>query len=48
MLWKCNCFGKALILENEEEKRRALEKFVDRFSLDYERGRLQEIDKLFN
>lgn len=41
-------FGKARILEDEVEKRRALEKLAERYSPDHEEGRLQEIDKLFN
>ncbi len=41
-------FGKAHILNNDEEKRRALEKLAERYSPDHEQGRLQEIDKLFN
>jgi len=38
-------FGKARILEDEAEKRSALEKLAARYSPDYEQGRLQEIDK---
>lgn len=41
-------FGKARILEDEAEKRAALEKLAERYSPDQEQGRLQEIDKLFN
>jgi nitroimidazol reductase NimA-like FMN-containing flavoprotein (pyridoxamine 5'-phosphate oxidase superfamily) len=40
-------FGKARILEDEAEKRSALEKLAARYSPDHEQGRLQEIDKLF-
>ncbi len=38
-------FGKARILEDEAEKRAALEKLAARYSPDHEQGRLQEIDK---
>jgi len=38
-------FGKARILEDEAEKRSALEKLAARYSPDYEQGRLREIDK---
>ena len=41
-------FGRARILENEAEKRNALEKLAARYSPDHEQGRLQEIDKLIN
>lgn len=40
-------FGKARILEDEAEKRAALEKLAERYSPEQEQGRLQEIDKLF-
>lgn len=40
-------FGKARILEEETEKRAALEKLAAKYSPDHEAGRLQEIDKLF-
>lgn len=40
-------FGKARILDNENEKRKALEILAAKYSPDYEQGRLQEIDKLF-
>lgn len=40
-------FGKARILEEETEKRAALEKLAAKYSPDHEVGRLQEIDKLF-
>lgn len=41
-------FGKARILEDEVEKRSALEILVARYSPDHEQGRLQEIEKHFN
>lgn len=40
-------FGKAHVINNDEEKRRALEKLAERYSPDHEQGRLQEIDKSF-
>lgn len=40
-------FGNARILEEENEKRNALEKLAARYSPDHEQGRLQEIDRLF-
>ncbi|NWJ49192.1 MAG: pyridoxamine 5'-phosphate oxidase family protein [Chloroflexi bacterium] len=40
-------FGKARILEDEVEKRSALEILAARYSPDHEQGRLQEIDDLF-
>ena len=40
-------FGKARILEDETEKRIALELLAARYSPDHEQGRLAEIDKLF-
>jgi nitroimidazol reductase NimA-like FMN-containing flavoprotein (pyridoxamine 5'-phosphate oxidase superfamily) len=41
-------FGKARILEDEAEKRSALEILAARYSPDHEQGRLQEIEKEFN
>lgn len=41
-------FGIARVLENEVEKREALEKLSERYSPDHKQGRLHEIDKLFN
>ena len=41
-------FGKARILEEETEKRSALEILAARYSPDHEQGRLQEIEKQFN
>lgn len=41
-------FGRARILNDEGEKRSALETLAAKYSPDYEQGRLQEIDKLFN
>lgn len=41
-------FGKASILEDEVEKRNALEILAARYSPDQEQGRLQEIDREFN
>lgn len=38
-------FGKARILDDENEKHRALEILGAKYSPDYEQGRLQEIDK---
>lgn len=38
-------FGKARVLEDETEKRAALEKLAARYSPDQEQGRLQEIDR---
>lgn len=38
-------FGKARILEDEAEKRNALEILAARYSPDHEQGRLQEIEK---
>jgi nitroimidazol reductase NimA-like FMN-containing flavoprotein (pyridoxamine 5'-phosphate oxidase superfamily) len=40
-------FGKARILEEETEKRSALEKLAERYSPNHEQERLQEIDKAF-
>lgn len=40
-------FGKAHVINNDEEKRRALEKLAERYSPDHEQGRLQEIEKSF-
>lgn len=40
-------FGKIRILEDETEKRIALETLAAKYSPAYEEGRLQEIDKLF-
>lgn len=40
-------FGKARVLDNEDEKRSALEMLAARYSPDHEQGRLQEIDKQF-
>ena len=40
-------FGKVRILEDEVEKRNALEKLAAKYSPDHEQGRLQEIDKQF-
>jgi nitroimidazol reductase NimA-like FMN-containing flavoprotein (pyridoxamine 5'-phosphate oxidase superfamily) len=41
-------FGKARILENETEKRKAMEILAEKYSPNHEKGRLVEIDKLFN
>lgn len=41
-------FGKAHILNNEEEKRKALEILAERFTPDNEKGRLNAIDKWFD
>jgi len=41
-------FGRARILNDEGEKRAALETLAAKYSPDEEQGRLQEIDKLFN
>ncbi|MDP4117701.1 MAG: pyridoxamine 5'-phosphate oxidase family protein [Bacillota bacterium] len=41
-------FGKAHILDNEDEKRSALEILAAKYSPDLEQGRLQEIEKVFN
>lgn len=41
-------FGKICLLENETEKRKALELLAAKYTPDDEPGRLQEIDKLFN
>lgn len=38
-------FGKARILDNEDERRSVLEMLAARYSPDHEQGRLQEIDK---
>ena len=38
-------FGKARIVDDEDEKRGALEVLAARYSPDHEQGRLQEIDK---
>lgn len=40
-------FGKARILDNEDEKRSAFEVLAAKYSPDHERGRMQEIDKQF-
>lgn len=40
-------FGTTRVLDNEEEKRRALEILAEKYSPDQEQGRLQEIDRLF-
>lgn len=40
-------FGKARILNNEDEKRSALEILAAKYSPDHEQGRLQEIEKHF-
>ena len=40
-------FGRACVLEDAAEKRRAIELLAARYSPDHEEGRLQEIDKLF-
>ncbi len=40
-------FGKARILDNEDEKRSALEILAAKYSPDHEQGRLQEIEKHF-
>lgn len=40
-------FGKARVLDNDDEKRRALEILAARYSPDHEQGRLQEIDQQF-
>lgn len=40
-------FGRARILEQEQEKREALEKLAARYSPEQAEGRLEEIDKLF-
>lgn len=40
-------FGKARILENDVEKREAIEKLAAKYSPDQEEGRKQEIDKEF-
>ena len=40
-------FGRARVLENEMEKRDALEKLAAKYSPNHEQGRLQDIDKLF-
>lgn len=41
-------FGKARILDDEDEKRSALEIFAAKYSPDHEQGRLQEIERMFN
>jgi len=41
-------FGKARILEDEKEKRGAIEILAAKYSPDHEQGRLQEIDREFN
>ncbi len=41
-------FGKARILDNDNEKRSALEILAAKYSPDHEQGRLQEIEKMFN
>lgn len=40
-------FGKARVLDNDDEKRGALETLAARYSPDHEQGRLQEIDQQF-
>lgn len=40
-------FGKARILEQESEKRKAIEKLAEKYSPDHEEGRLQEIESAF-
>lgn len=40
-------FGKARILDNEDEKRSAFEVLAAKYSPDHEQGRMQEIDKQF-
>lgn len=40
-------FGKARVLEDDMEKRMALEILAAKYTPDDERGRMQEIDKLF-
>ena len=40
-------FGKARVLEDEVERRAALEQLAEKYSPDHEEGRLQEIDKQF-
>ena len=40
-------FGRARVLEDEGEKRAALEKLAERYSPRQEEGRRAEIDKLF-
>ncbi|PYG90290.1 hypothetical protein LY28_00171 [Ruminiclostridium sufflavum DSM 19573] len=40
-------FGKARILEEKTEKRRALELLAAKYSPDHEQGRLEEIEKAF-
>lgn len=41
-------FGKARILKDDVEKRKAIEILAAKYSPDHEQGRLQEIDKSFN
>lgn len=41
-------FGKARILDNDNEKRSALEILAAKYSPYHEQGRLQEIEKMFN
>lgn len=41
-------FGKVRILENESEKRRAIEKLAEKYSPTQEEGRKHEIEKGFN
>ena len=41
-------FGKARILEDEAEKRRALEILAERYSPDHKEGRLREINEQFH
>lgn len=38
-------FGKARIIEDDTEKKAAIEKLAEKYSPDYEEGRLQEIDR---
>ena len=40
-------FGKARVLEDETEKRKAIELLAERYSPDHEQGRLREIDMQF-
>lgn len=40
-------FGKARIVEDEQEKRYALEILAEKYSPDHKNGRLEEINKLF-
>ena len=40
-------FGKARVLEDEKEKRHALEILAAKYSPDHKKGRMEEIDRLF-